>query len=136
MRIGEISSKSGLSKDTIRFYEKKGLINVNRSDSEWNNYKEYSNKNLNRLLLIKKAKEFGFTLNEIAELLELFELDSANCSKLSATASSKISQIDAKIRELKRMKKMIIDRVIEFSEGCDTINENGNCKNINFENIK
>jgi len=136
MRIGEISIKSGLTKDTIRFYEKKGLIDVNRSDSEWNNYKEYSNKNLNRLIFIKKAKEFGFTLKEIAELIELFELNSANCSKLSAKANSKISRIDAKIRELKKMKKMIIDRVIEFSEGCDTINKNGNCKNIKFENKK
>lgn len=136
MRIGEISSKSGLTKDTIRFYEKKGLITVNRSNSEWNNYKEYSNENLDRLFLIKKAKEFGFTLNETAEILELFELNSASCSELSTKMHSKISQIELKIQELINMKKMIINRVIEFSEGCDTINENGNCKNINFENKK
>ena len=134
MRIGEISNKSGLTKDTIRFYEKKGLIAVNRTDSEWNNYKEYSNNNLNKLLLIKKAKEFGFTLKEIAELLELFELNSASCSKLSETASSKISEIDAKIKELKKMKKMIVDRVIEFQEDCNGFNENGNCKNLQFKN--
>lgn len=134
MRIGEISSKSGLTKDTIRFYEKKGLITVNRTNSEWNNYKEYSHKNLRRLLMIKKAKEFDFTLKEIAELLELFELNSANCSTLSTTASSKISEIDSKIKELKKVKKMILNRVSEFKEDCNDLNESGNCKNLKFEN--
>ena len=51
--------------DTIRFYEKKGLINPQPPTSEFNTYKNYTEGNLRRLALIKKAKMFGFTLNEV-----------------------------------------------------------------------
>ena len=114
MRIGEIARKSGLSKDAIRFYEKKGLLIIKRTDSEWNNYKEYSNENLNKLLLIKKAKSFGFTLNEIAELLTLFELNSASCPELNIKVNTKIAEIDKKILELQNLKKMISDKAFKF----------------------
>ena len=77
MLIGEISKKTELSRDTIRFYEKRGLIKVESSVSEFNNYKEYTEDTLRRLLLIKKTKRFGFTLNEISELLELVDLNKA-----------------------------------------------------------
>ncbi len=105
MLIGEISKKTGLSRDTIRFYEKKGLIKVDRTDSEWNNYKDYTVQTYHTLLLIKKAKGFGFTLNEIAEILDLLEMDRANCSTLTVKAEEKVKVIDEKIIELKAMKK-------------------------------
>jgi len=130
MLIGEISNRTGLSRDTIRFYEKKGLIKVVRTDSEWNNYKNYTTKNLDRLLLIKKAKGFGFTLNEICGILDLFEMNFANCSTLSTKVNEKLLEIDEKIRELQAMKKVIIDKVKDASEKCLSISENGNCNSV------
>ena len=56
MLIGELSKKAQLSRDTIRFYEKKGLIKAKPSASEYNTYKNYTEENLQRILLIKKAK--------------------------------------------------------------------------------
>ena len=134
MLIGEISKKSGISRDTIRFYEKKGLLTVKRTESEWNNYKEYSNENLNKLLLIKKAKNFGFTLNEITELFTLFELNSASCPELNAKVNTKIAEIDKKIVELQNLKEMISNKALEFKESCQMKNGNENCEIVKNEN--
>ena len=133
MRVGEISRKTGLSRDTIRFYEKKGLIQVDRTDSEWNNYKDYSEETLNRLLLIKKAKGFGFTLNEISEILELFEINLANCDTMLLKVNKKLKEIDEKIKELKAMRKMIFNRMTLAQNNCQPLSENANCRALPIE---
>jgi DNA-binding transcriptional MerR regulator len=132
MLIGEIVEKSGLTKDTIRFYEKKGLIKVGRSTSEWNNYKNYSSEVLNQLFLIKKAKGFGFTLNEIAELLELIEKNEASCTILSNKVKKKLNDIDQKIKELQSLKKIILSKVNGTSTNCVSNGKN-NCKTIEID---
>ncbi|MDR3715349.1 MAG: MerR family transcriptional regulator [Puia sp.] len=73
MLIGELVLKSGLSRDTIRFYEKQGLIKIGCKQRRNNNYKEYSEEVLKRLHTIKRMKNFGFTLNEAAGLLDMIE---------------------------------------------------------------
>ena len=55
MLIGELSKSSGLTRDTIRFYEKQGLITLGRRERRVNNYKEYPNSILRRLLLLKRS---------------------------------------------------------------------------------
>jgi len=134
MLIGEISKKTQLSRDTIRFYEKKGLIRVQPSISEFNNYKNYTQENLHQLRLIKKAKNFGFTLNEIAELLELVKLNEANCSLFQTKVMAKIEDLDRKIQELMEMKSLIYMRLQEAQISCKNLEENENCKQINYEN--
>ena len=128
MLIGEIAKKTCLSRDTIRFYEKKGLIAVDRTDSEWNNYKSYSAATLNRLMLIKRAKGFGFTLNEIAEILDLCEMNAATCNVMSDKIQEKLTAIDQKIKELKAMKKMIYGKMKEAEQICLPNSENDNCQ--------
>lgn len=129
MLIGEIAIKSNLSRDTIRFYEKKGLIKVDRTDSEWNNYKNYTEETLNKLLLIKRAKGFGFTLNEIAEILELFDKNIATCEIMAIKVKEKLNRIDEKIKDLNEMKMIMIDKIKNIPGECiPTSNEN--CQNI------
>lgn len=120
MLIGELSKKTGFSKDTIRFYEKKGLINVSRKARRENNYKEYSQEILNRLLLIKRIKDFGFTLNETAEFLFLIENNKASCSRVSQKVNNKIQSIEKKIAELQQFKQTIIDKVNNNVDACNT----------------
>ena len=55
----------------IRFYEKQGLININRKERRQNNYKEYSEEIFQKLLTIKRLKSFGFTLNEVIDVLDM-----------------------------------------------------------------
>ena len=71
MLIGELDERTGLTKDTIRFYEKKGLIALDRKSRRENNYKEYPAQVLEKLMLIRKLKDMGFTLNEIDTFLAL-----------------------------------------------------------------
>lgn len=133
MLIGELSKQTQLSRDTIRFYEKRGLIKALPSTSEFNTYKNYTEKNLSTLMWIKKAKGFGFTLNEIAELLELVDNNEANCSILREKVIDKVADIDMKIQELTNMKASINKRLQEAQISCKSVEEKSNCKQLNYE---
>lgn len=127
MRVGEISKKTGLSKDTIRFYEKKGLLKVRRTPTPFNNYKEYSQENLKRLELIIKAKQFGFTLNEIADLLNLHDLKLANCFTLQQKVKDKLEEIECQIQELYSKKNLILSEVQKAQIKCQGQFNETNC---------
>ncbi len=131
MLIREICKKTDLSKDTIRFYEKKGLLKVNRSKSEYNNYKEYNDEHVETLLLIKKAKRFGFTLSEIGSLLELVNNNLATCTTLKMMVNNKISDIDKRIADLIDMKNIILTSLSNAEEICFANIESNNCKQLN-----
>lgn len=107
MLIGELAQRTGFTKDTIRFYEKKGLIQIGRKERRDNNYKEYSEEILDRLLKIKRFKSIGFTLNETAELLEMVEHNEASCNSISTKISSKIEALDQKISELQQLRTFL-----------------------------
>lgn len=127
MLIGEIVNKTGLSKDTIRFYEKHKLISISRKDRRENNYKEYSEDVLNRLFTIKRLKGFGFTLNEISELLDMIEYDEATCGNVKDKISDKVSLLDAKIRELIDIRSLLIKGVSKCETGCNPNNALQSC---------
>jgi DNA-binding transcriptional MerR regulator len=107
MLIGELVQRSGFTKDTIRFYEKKGLISLDRKSRRNNNYKEYSDQVLNKLTLIKKLKEIGFTLNEIDTFLELWREEDASCTNLKYTLENKISAVDDQLKKLSDLKERL-----------------------------
>lgn len=130
MLIGELSQRSELPKDTIRFYEKKGLIQVKKSNSDFNNYKNYSEHNLERLQLIKRAKTFGFTLKEIDGFLKLVDSEKANCGILKKNLISKVKQIDQKITELKSLKNFIEEQMSSSASTCSQSTSSGNCVRV------
>lgn len=70
MLIGELASRTGLTKDTIRFYEKIGLITAGDRQAGTKLYKEFSEEILQQLLLINQAKTLGFTLKEIKKFVD------------------------------------------------------------------
>lgn len=107
MLIGELSAKSGFSRDTIRYYEKIGLIQITVRERRNNNYKEYSLEILHRLETIKQLKQFGFTLNEIAELLNLMDADRSPCEGLPEKLDEKISIFEDKINQLEIFKSRL-----------------------------
>lgn len=108
MLLGEIIKRSGFPKDTIRFYEKKGLITLNRKDRRENNYKEYSEEILERLIYIKSLKSLGFTLNEIIDVLELKEMNEVNCQDLMPKFNEKIDKINDQIKLLENLKSNLL----------------------------
>ena len=106
MLIGELMKRSGLTKDAIRFYEKKGLITVGRMQRRANNYKEYSEEVLRRLLLIRTIKDFGFTLNEIDLLFEQWG-STDNMCQVEDPFHAKIRQIDDQITRLTMLREKL-----------------------------
>ncbi len=104
MLIGELSKRTGFSHDTIRFYEKKGLIGLNKKERRDNNYKEYPESVYERLVLIKTIKSLGFTLNEIDDFIEAWSEESATCSNLTNHLTDKIARVDEQMKLLQGIK--------------------------------
>lgn len=126
MLIGELSNKTGLSRDTIRFYEKQGLISIGKKERRENNYKEYSDDTLNKLLTIKRIKSFGFTLNETETFLSLLAKDAATCENVAEKMNEKLAKIDSKIKELQELKNALSNNLNTCLSNCCS-NESQNC---------
>ncbi|MCH1930808.1 Zn(2+)-responsive transcriptional regulator [Shewanella sp. A25] len=98
-RIGELADLCEVKADTLRFYEKHGLLAPSsRTDS---GYRVYTEDDAARLKFILRAKAVGFTLSEIGELLSI-ELDKSNwaCADVKGMVDHKLAQVQAKIAEL------------------------------------
>ena len=104
MLIGELAVASGLSKDTIRFYEKIGLIRAGDRIAGTRRYKEFSEQTVNRLSLIQKAKRLGFTLNEIKQTLDSWQDGSLTNGEKIQIIEEKMADIDEQIAELEGIK--------------------------------
>lgn len=104
MRISVLAERSGLSIDTIRFYEKKGLIDSDLICRQTNNYRDYSEESLERLTLIQQAKRLGFTLAEIQQWIRDFESEQLTAQEKQYILRRKLEEIDERIEELKQMK--------------------------------
>ncbi len=116
MLIGELAEKTGFSRDTIRYYEKAGLIKVNKKSRRENNYKEYSDDVLERLLIIKRAKHLGFSLNEIKELIESWQTKALTKPERIEVFYRKIAKIESNINKLKEVKGFLEERVKQIEK--------------------
>jgi MerR family Zn(II)-responsive transcriptional regulator of zntA len=104
-KIGELAEASGSTIDTIRFYENKGLLMPgDRSES---GYRQYHRSAIEVLKFIQMSKELGFSLSEIKDLLEIRIESNGKCSLAFEKIQAKENEIDAKIKDLKRIKKAL-----------------------------
>ncbi len=108
MLIGKLAQASGFSRDTIRYYEKLGLIRTDNFDRQSNNYKNYPPQILDRLRQISQLKELGFTLTEIAGLFQSFGSESQPCINLPAQLDEKIALFDKKMALLEQYKRKLL----------------------------
>lgn len=127
MLIGELCKRTGLTKDTIRFYEKQGLIIAKPVEGSFNNYKDYTEKTLNRLVVIKRMKGFGFTLNEVSEFLEMMDQKLASCDNVAQKVTEKVNIIERKINELNEIKQLMINGVNNCLSCCPPQTTKENC---------
>jgi Hg(II)-responsive transcriptional regulator len=111
MKIGEVARRSNLGIETIRYYEREGLLL--KPERRPSGYRQYDESTVERLKYIRQAKELGFTLAEIRELLELSPVNQAGCDHIRQRAEAKVADIEEKIRSLQQMKRAlgkIVDR--------------------------
>ncbi|KZY39576.1 MerR family transcriptional regulator [Alcanivorax sp. HI0083] len=105
MRIAELEQRTGVSRHTLRYYEKEGLLlEVGRRG---NNYRDYSEKAVQRVGMVRQLKALGFSLKEIREVLDALRSDSIDCDQGAALMAEKKAAVDRKITELKAVSRML-----------------------------
>jgi MerR family transcriptional regulator, copper efflux regulator len=111
MRISELSKRTNLKAHTIRFYEKEGLLPARYVQRKKNNYREYAEEAVNRLLLIKEGQLAGFTIAELRELTNGDEAGPAADEKQIVLIERKLASIDRKIGRLETFKTYLTKRL-------------------------
>ncbi len=104
MTAGQVARQAGVGVETVRFYEKNGLLE--EPTRRVSGYREYDDETVQRLRFIQRAKELGFTLSEIKELLSL-RCSERPCDDVRGRAEAKVAEIEAKVAMLLRMKKVL-----------------------------
>ena len=121
-RISELAEITGFTNDTIRFYEKKKLLEpCIRGD---NNYRYFDEKSIKRLLFIKKCRALDISLSEISNLLILENSPQQSCSSVNALIDNHIKQVADKIKEL----QVFQQELIALRRSCNSTNTIDNCK--------
>lgn len=119
--IGKVAEQTGLAVDTIRYYERTGLIpEPARRPS---GFRDYEPQVVARLHFIRHAKALGFSLREIAELLSLRVDEQRTCSDVYTLAAAKLADIDRRVAELRRMRNALARLAAE----CTGTGPTGDC---------
>ena len=108
MLISKLSQKTGVSKDTLRFYEKAGLLNSTNKRGE-NNYRNYDDEAVSRLEFIKHGKALGFTLSEIRKAMD--EWDRLSTEDKARLTRNKIEEMDEKISQFQEYKCHLVEKL-------------------------
>lgn len=121
MSIGELAAQAGVNVQTVRYYERRGILSEPARTAS--GYRQYDANALYRLHFIKRAQELGFSLDEIVELLDLRVEDPASCSVVAARTQGKLADVRRKIRDLRRMEG-VLERL---AASCATRDPTGEC---------
>lgn len=132
--IGKLARRAGVGVETVRFYERKGLI---KKPSVKEGFRKYSEEAVRRIRFIKRAQDLGFTLKEINGLMALNANPRSTCSDVRSQTEAKMKEVEEKIRDLKRIKKSLKHLFIACEESkeamahCEILNcfePDGKCK--------
>ncbi len=102
MRISQLAQAADVHVETIRYYQRRGLIK--QPSKPAHGYRNYPAETLNRIRFIRRAQELGFTLNEISHLLEL---EAIPCHDVMLLAETKLQSVQEKIRDLQRLASVL-----------------------------
>lgn len=103
MRIGDLADSTGTPVETIRFYEREGLIPAARRAA--NNYRVYTAAHVERLAFIRHCRNLDMTLDEVRTLLRLRDRPSRDCGEIDALLDEHIGHVAQRIRELRALEK-------------------------------
>jgi MerR family mercuric resistance operon transcriptional regulator len=105
LRIGQLAEQSQVNLQTIRYYEREGLLP--KAPRLASGYRAFSPEVVRRVRFIKRAQELGFSLKEIKELLSIRVDPRSDCSDVQKLAKAKLADIDEKIRALQDMRQVL-----------------------------
>lgn len=114
MQIGQLARQAGVAIDTVRYYERQGLLpSPERLAS---GYRRYGTQDVARLRFIRLAKELGFTLQEIGELLQLSAAREGDRAEVRALAQQRLADIERRLQELDAM-RMALAELVQHCSG-------------------
>ena len=118
MRIGEVASQAGVTVDTVRFYERVGVLpRAARTES---GYRDYAPETVERIQLTRELQAIGFTLNDAVDALAAHDAGGATCASERWRLDAVLARVDAKLAELSELR----ERIVEAQEAC----AGGHCK--------
>ena len=105
MTRGEVADRADVNRETVRYYERRGLIPEPRRTT--GGYRTYDESYVARIRFVKRAQELGFTLDEIEELLALRFDSDGDCGNVRARATEKLDEVREKIGDLQRIEEVL-----------------------------
>ncbi len=126
MKIGELSKKTGTTVETIRFYEREGLLpEPERTES---NYRTYGDSHAQRLLFIRRCRGLDMTLEEVRTLLGFRDRPDQDCSNVNALIDAHIGHVTQRIKELRSLERQLRDlrascAASNLAQNCGILNE-------------
>lgn len=114
MKIGELARATSTKVETIRFYEKIGLLPAPARTGA--NYRAYNQNQLARLSFVRRARDLGFTLDQIRGLLALSDDRDQSCSAVDTVARQHVSEIDRKITDLRALRRELQEMLDQCSQ--------------------
>lgn len=122
MTIGELARAAGVNVQTIRYYERQKLL---PKPHRWpgSDYRDFDAEALLRLKFIRSAKELGFTLREIKELLDMRLLPGESCAEVKRLLERKLAEIEKRMVEMRRLRRVLR----KFVAACDHRRTLTNC---------
>ena len=103
MKIGELAQRAAVGIDTVRYYERQGLLP--KAQRLASGYRVYDDNDVRRLRFVRRAKALGFTLPEIHDLLALSDHRQDDMAGMKAAATEKLADVHAKLAELERVRE-------------------------------
>jgi DNA-binding transcriptional MerR regulator len=115
MKIGQVATEAQVTIDTVRFYERRGVLPQPRPRPS--GYRDYPSSTVERIRMARMLQNLGFTLDEIIEVLHAHDAGTATCDSEQWRLEGALDRIDAKITELRRTRRLISTAIRECRSG-------------------
>ena len=112
LKIGEVSRQTGIGIETLRFYEKSGLLD--KPSRTYSGYRMYSSDVLDRLSFIKRAQVLGFTLDEIRKLIDDARRGHSPCDEVREIVRKRLEELDRRMQEMALYRKELAETLEEW----------------------
>lgn len=122
MRIGELAKSAGVTPDTIRYYEREGLLPL--AERTPSGYRDYGPETVDHLQFIKKAQALGLKLSAVREVLEISSGGEPPCEHVRATVAGRLAEVEQRLKELRELRSTLRETLTRLvrapvpKEGC------------------
>ncbi len=120
LSIGELARKAGVGVETVRFYERQGLVEQPQRPSQ--GFRRYPPETVRRIRFVRRAKELGFTLKEVSELLDLRFDPQRGCAEVKEMAEVKVDDVERRIADLEKIRE-VLGNLVAACKGQGAVSE-------------